>query len=154
MKFRSWDKWISAITKLGAVGSILFFAIELQQNNKQLEAQARYTQFEIQSYDANRVVFNNTDLAGILLKDRNQKPLSELENFILRRYNTQFIRNWEFEFMEKQRGLLDSNLSTARWAQNLMRNPSRLDVWHATSAIWQDPFRLALNTALENESLN
>ena len=136
------------------MGSILFFAIELQQNNKQLEAQARYAQFEIQSYDANRVVFNNTDLAAILLKDRNQKPLSELENFILRRYNTQFIRNWEFEFMEKQRGLLDSNLSTARWAQNLMRNPSRLDVWHATSAIWQDPFRLALNTALENESLN
>ena len=35
MKFSSWDKWISAITKLGAVGSILFFAIELQQNNKQ-----------------------------------------------------------------------------------------------------------------------
>ena len=154
MRFVNWEKWISAIAKLGAVGSILFFAIELQQNNKQLEAQARYAQFEIQSYDANRVVFNNTDLAAILLKDRNQKPLSELENFILRRYNTQFIRNWEFEFMEKQRGLLDSNLSTARWAQNLMRNPSRLDVWHATSAIWQDPFRLALNTALENESLN
>ena len=111
MRVGNWEKWISAITKLGAVGSILFFALELQQNNKQLEAQARYTQFEIQSYDANRVVYNNVDLASILLKDINQKPLSELENFILRKYNTQLIRNWEFEFMEKHRGLLDSNLS-------------------------------------------
>jgi hypothetical protein len=45
MRFENWEKWISAIAKLGAVGSILFFAIELQQNNKQLEAQARYAQF-------------------------------------------------------------------------------------------------------------
>jgi hypothetical protein len=154
MRVGNWEKWISAITKLGAVGSILFFALELQQNNKQLEAQARYTQFEIQSYDANRVVYNNVDLASILLKDINQKPLSELENLILRRYNTQLIRNWEFEFMEKHRGLLDSNLSADRWAKNLINNPNRLSVWNSTSAIWQDPFRLALNTAIENERLN
>ena len=100
------------------------------------------------------MVYNNVDLASILLKDINQKPLSELENFILRKYNTQLIRNWEFEFMEKHRGLLDSNLSADRWAKNLINNPNRLSVWNSTSAIWQDPFRLALNTAIENETLN
>jgi hypothetical protein len=30
MRFENWEKWISAIAKLGAVGSILFFAIELK----------------------------------------------------------------------------------------------------------------------------
>jgi len=56
--------------------------------------------------------------------------------------------------MEKHRGLLDSNLSADRWAKNLINNPNRLSVWNSTSAIWQDPFRLALNTAIENERLN
>ena len=80
------------------MGSILFFALELHQNSQQLEAQSRYAQFEIQSYDTNRVVYENPDLASILLKERSQKSLSELESFILR--DTQMIRNWEFEFME------------------------------------------------------
>ena len=46
MKFGSWDKWTSTVTKFGAVGSILFLALELHQNSQQLEAQSRYTQFE------------------------------------------------------------------------------------------------------------
>ena len=82
MKFENLDKWTSAITKIGAVGSILFFALELHQNSQQLEAQSRYAQFEIQSYDTNRVVYENPDLASILLKERSQKSLSELESFI------------------------------------------------------------------------
>ena len=51
------DQWISNITKFAAVGSVLFFALELHQNSLQLEAQSRYAQFEIQSYDTNRVLY-------------------------------------------------------------------------------------------------
>ena len=47
MKFGS---LVSAATKFGAVCGVLFFAIELQQNRRQLESQARYAQFEIQPY--------------------------------------------------------------------------------------------------------
>ena len=151
MKFGS---LVSAATKFGAVCGVLFFAIELQQNRRQLESQARYTQFEIQSYDTNRVIYENADVASILLKDRNQKSLSELEIFILQKYNIQHIRNWEFEFMENQRGLLDSNFSLDRWASNLINNPSRLDVWESASAIWQDSFKLALSNALANKVPN
>jgi hypothetical protein len=68
--------------KTRSCGSILFFALELHQNSQQLEAQSRYAQFEIQSYDTNRVVYENPDLASILLKERSQKSLSELESFI------------------------------------------------------------------------
>jgi|TARA_B110000908_G_C10143257_1_gene397805 hypothetical protein len=154
MKFENLNKWTSAITKIGAVGSILFFALELHQNSQQLEAQSRYAQFEIQSYDTNRVVYENADLASILLKERNQKSLSELESFILRRYNVQMIRNWEFEFMERQRGILDSNLNVDRWANNLNNNPERLEAWTSLSPIWQDSFKFALNDALTNAAVN
>ena len=61
-------EWISHATKLAAVGSVLFFALELHQNSLQLEAQSRFAQFEIQSYDTNRVVYAGQDLATILLK--------------------------------------------------------------------------------------
>ena len=98
-------KWISHVTKLGAIGSILFFALELHQNSLQLEAQSRYAQlFEIQSYDTNRVIYAEEDLASILFKARNDEPLSEIESFILQRYLGQLIRNWEFEFMEHRKG--------------------------------------------------
>ena len=119
-------EWISHATKLAAVGSVLFFALELHQNSLQLEAQSRYAQFEIQSYDTNRVVYAGEDLASILFKARNDEPLSEFESFVLGRYNGQLLRNWEFEFMEHRRGLLDSNLSVDRWAETLTRNPHLL----------------------------
>ena len=142
------DRWISNITRFAAVGSVLFFALELHQNSLQLEAQSRYSQFEIQSYDTNRVVYAEEGLAAILFKARNEEPLSEFESFILQRYNGQLLRNWEFEFMEYQRGLLDSNLSVDRWAANLVRSPHLLQVWKSRAAIWQLPFKKALDDAL------
>jgi hypothetical protein len=140
--------------KTRSCGSILFFALELHQNSQQLEAQSRYAQFEIQSYDTNRVFYENADLASILLKERSQKSLSELESFILRRHNVQMIRNWEFEFTESQRGILDSNFSIDRWANNLNNNPARLEAWTSLSPIWQDSFKFALNDALTNSAVN
>ena len=141
-------EWISHVTKLGAIGSVLFFALELHQNSLQLEAQSRYAQFEIQSYNTNRVVYAEEDLASILLKARNDEPLSEIESFILQRYLGQLIRNWEFEFMEHRRGLLDSNLSADRWVENFIGNPHLLEVWNSSAAIWQSPFKNALDDAL------
>jgi hypothetical protein len=145
-------EWISHATKLAAVGSVLFFALELHQNSLQLEAQSRYAQFEIQSYDTNRVVYAGEDLATILLKARNDEPLSEFESFVLQRYNGQLLRNWEFEFMEHERGLLDSNLSVDRWAENLSRNPHLLRVWNSRAAVWQPPFKRALDDAIARVS--
>ena len=145
-------EWISHATKLAAVGSVLFFALELHQNSLQLEAQSRYAQFEIQSYDTNRVVYAGEDLASILFKARNDETLSEFESFVLGRYNGQLLRNWEFEFMEHRRGLLDSNLSVDRWAETLTRNPHLLRVWNSRAAIWQSPFKSALDDAIERVS--
>ena len=145
-------EWISHATKLAAVGSVLFFALELHQNSLQLEAQSRYAQFEIQSYDINRVVYAGEDLASILFKARNDEPLSEFESFVLGRYYVQVLRNWEFEFMEHRRGLLDSNLSVDRWAETLTRNPHLLRVWNSRAAIWQSPFKSALDDAIKRVS--
>jgi hypothetical protein len=72
----TWTNWISIATKIGAVGSILFLAAELQQNRRLLEAQSRYTQFEIQSHDMNRVFYENVDLAEIVTKDNNNETIS------------------------------------------------------------------------------
>ena len=64
------------------------------------------------------------------------------------------IRNWEFEFMKDQRGILDSNLSVDRWANNLNNNPARLETWTSLSPIWQDSFKFALNGGLTNATVN
>jgi len=155
MNIEKWDKWISIVTNLGVIGGILFLAIELQQNSNQLAAQARYTQFEMQSYDFNRAIFENADLANILIKAENQQSLSEVEALVLNRYNLQIIRNLEFEFMESRRGLIDPNqISLDRWARMFNGSPGLLDVWEMRSAIWQDEFRAALNDALSRNSTN
>jgi hypothetical protein len=64
------------------------------------------------------------------------------------------IRNWEFEFMKDQRGILDSNLSVDRWANNLNNNPARLETWTSLSPICQDSFKFALNGGLTNATVN
>ena len=142
------DQWISNITKFAAVGSVLFFALELHQNSLKLEAQSRYAQFKIQSYDTDRFVYAEEGLAAILFKARNGEPLLKFESFILQRYNGQLLINWEFESTEYQRGLLDSNLSVDRWAANLVRSPHLLQVWNSRAPIWQLPFKKALDDAL------
>jgi len=48
-------EWISHVTKLGAIGSVLFFALELHQNSLQIEAQSR---------DALVTLYNSTDGAN------------------------------------------------------------------------------------------
>lgn len=85
----------------------MFLAIELQQNRRLLETESRYTQIEIQSHDSNRVFYENVGLAEIVTKDNNNEAISESESFILLRHYRQQIRNWEFEFMESLRGLID-----------------------------------------------
>ena len=133
----TWTNWISIATKIGAVGSILFLAAELQQNRRLLEAQSRYTQFEIQSHDMNRVFYENVDLAEIVTKDNNNETISNSESFILLKYYRQQIRNWEFEFMESRRGLIDSNqFSTDRWESRIENSPRLHIAWEGLSEVW------------------
>ena len=145
----TWTNWISIATKIGAVGSILFLAAELQQNRRLLEAQSRYTQFEIQSHDMNRVFYENVDLAEIVTKDNNNETISNSESFILLKYYRQQIRNWEFEFMESRRGLIDSNqFSTDRWASRIENSPRLHIACEGLSEVWLPEFKSAVTEAL------
>ena len=87
MGIDKWEKWVSIATNVGVLVGIVLLVIELQQNNDQLAAQARYAQFENQSYDFNRVIFENADLATIVTKSENQEPLSEVEERVLNSRN-------------------------------------------------------------------
>lgn len=145
----TWTTWISIATKIGAVGSILFLAAELQQNRRLLEAESRYTQFEIQSHDSNRVFYENVGLAEIVTKDNNNEAISESESFILLKYYRQQIRNWEFEFMESRRGLIDSNqFSTDRWARRIANTPRLRMALEGLSEVWLPEFKSAVLKAL------
>ena len=93
--------------------------------------------------------YENVGLAEIVTKDNNNEAISESESFILLKYYRQQIRNWEFEFMESRRGLIDSNqFSTDRWARRIANTPRLRMALEGLSEVWLPEFKSAVLKAL------
>ena len=85
MKKIDLGQMITILANVGVIAGIAFLAIELQQNNQLLSAQARTERAAVRiSYVDN--LTNNQALLSAMVKDRNQDPLSALEKVMLSRW--------------------------------------------------------------------
>ena len=98
---------VGIIANLGVIAGIVFLAIEIQQNNDLLEAQAREAsnnrQTELQTY-----IFTDPALAELMLKVKRGEELTEVEQFQADAYARRRIRGMEAAFMNFQAGVSDS----------------------------------------------
>ena len=128
------NKWFSLIANIGVLAGIVFLAVELQQNNEILEAQARRDQLEFRS-KGGAMLIANPGLAGIAYKARNGEELSPSEQFKFAQWTYQIFRAWEWQFTEYLEGMLtEDELPTVGWANQFKDYSLMRSNWYARKA--------------------
>ena len=90
MNIDSVNKWLTLVANFGVIVGIIFLAIEVNQNNQLMEAEARSLR-NSSTADSYFLVAKNSDIASILLKDLKNEVLTELENFRIQAFWIQAI---------------------------------------------------------------
>ena len=130
MKVDRFNQWITLLANAGVIAGIVFLAIEVQQNNELLTAQARRDQLDART--SNIALFlNNPDIARLELKGSSDQPLSQEEQLIFQYFAVYNFIHWDWQFQEYQAGLIDE-LPTRGWAAVTGRNPQWYEAWKTT----------------------
>lgn len=102
-----WREIAEIIGVLGVIGSLIFVAFEIRQNNELLAAEARALRHENRSHDSNRQFLNNPHLAELVFKSNSGQQLTDVEQFTMERMFNQMLLNFQYVYVETQRGQLD-----------------------------------------------
>jgi len=97
------NKWLTLAANLGIITSIIFLVVEVQQNNQQLVAQARFNYYQQR---ANFQLAWGSDITTqeAIQKYRNEVELNPVElNRIIMQIRS-VLTNWEYEYIEYQSG--------------------------------------------------
>ena len=135
-----WRETAEIIGVLGVIGSLAFVAFEIRQNNELLAADARAYRHEIRSQNSNRQFLENPGLATLKVKVDSGAPLSEVEQYLIDRYFNQILLDFQFSFVEFERGQLsaeDLNIETMR--NTFIRNSGMSRYWNDHSNAYFRP---------------
>jgi hypothetical protein len=132
MKKIDLGQMITILANVGVIAGIAFLAIELQQNNQLLSAQARTERAAVRiSYVDN--LTNNQALLSAMVKDRNQDPLSALEKVMLDEWYIGTFSRWQYVHGELRQGLIEeADLPVRDWAAYFSQNPAMAETWRRT----------------------
>ena len=106
MKKLDFAQTITILANLGVIAGIVFLAVELQQNNRLMAAQARAFEIEMsRSYPQD--VLQNSDVAAAITKHQNGEELTDIEETQVYYLGLRLLRSWQWEWGELQAGMLD-----------------------------------------------
>lgn len=106
MKKLDLGQTITILANLGVIAGIIFLAIELQQNNQLLGAQARATRVAFRQAD-NSLVLENPELTTALVKIRSGEPLTAREDLLIEYYINFILVNFQTVYREMTQGSIE-----------------------------------------------
>jgi len=129
---------LEIIASVGVIAGIVFLAVELQQNNELLGAEARSTRLSVRLEEV-QLPIHNPGLAEALIKHRHGEKLTEYEQLVLDRNMETILVVFQNVFTEAQRGLIDENsIPLDSWRGYFSgRNLSTPGYWPNISAYWE-----------------
>ena len=121
---------VTLLANVGVIAGIVFLALEIQQNNALLSAQARTSRVEIQT-NFQGTVYENAELAEIITRASANDELTEAEELRLRWLGQRLLTSLQFVFGEYQQGMIDEDaISTAQWRMAFHEQIPRMeDTW-------------------------
>ena len=144
---------VGILANIGVIAGIVFLALELQQNNELMEAEARAASSDRRT-EIPQLVSVNTELANILVKAKNGEPLTEAEELRVIAFNVSRLRGQEAYFREYQAGNNDS-IPVDNWKNNFQSNlwsaPSQSETWSRTRDYMFDDFVQYMEENVVNE---
>jgi len=132
---------IGILANVGVIAGIVFLAVELQQNNELLGAQAREYRQELRR-DMQARYLETPGLIAATVKARNgegltrtehqliSRGLTEEEAYLLRIQNNATVIDWRFIFQEYQEGLIDEQqIVSENWPGIFATQPGLRERW-------------------------
>lgn len=125
-----WKEIAEIIGVLGVIGSLIFVAFEIRQNNELLAAEARANRHENRSENANTLFLENPHLVELVIKSNNGQQLTDIEQFTIERILNQMLLNFQFVYVEYQQGQFDEkDITTSTMKAAFYRNAGMPQYW-------------------------
>jgi len=138
MKKPDFFQLIQLAANLGVIAGIVFLALELQQNNDLLEADARASRAQVR-ISALDLLTNNPTLLTAQAKEGRGEPLTDLEHNMLAANMESVLTRWQYAYGEWQAGLIDeADVPVENWHFVMAGSATMQQVW---SDIGQFSFR-------------
>jgi len=142
---------ISILANLGVIGGIVLLALELQQNNDLLSAQARAERASV-PIGVNAMNLSNPELMRIKFRARSGADLTAEEEFWMEEVAWGTFVRWQFVWGEFDAGLIDREaIPTEDWRISMEDSPQTMRFWREYKDI---AFRADFVQFVEEEVLN
>ena len=111
----NFDTWIQLLGMVGVLGGLVFVGLEMRQSQQIALAAQQQARTEIFTGIVNSVnESSEVSLYQILVKARDNEPLTASEKKITENYALQTIWVFENDFIQYQAGLIDENVWLAK----------------------------------------
>jgi hypothetical protein len=111
----NFDTWIQLLGMTGVLGGLVFVGLEMRQSQQIALAAQQQARTEIFTEIVNSVnESSEVSLYQILVKARDNEPLTASEKKITENYALQTIWVFENDFIQYQAGLIDENVWLAK----------------------------------------
>jgi hypothetical protein len=136
---------VQMIANLGVIASIVFLAIQVQQNSAVQRAEARAIRAQIR-IDGAFARAANPALLTAALKQRNGEQLSEMDELLLGIDARGVLFGWQYIYGEFREGLIESaDVPIQDWRSVFARGPSYGRIWQEANVSFRPDFVAWMN---------
>jgi hypothetical protein len=105
LRFDKVNQWLTLVANFAVIAGIIFLGIELQQNNKLLQAEAISSVMDTRMIRQDQVIENDS-LSELISKNRKREELSDAELLRIRALHTRSMLGWQKDFFLYKEGIL------------------------------------------------
>ena len=117
MKLQKWALTAEIIGAAAIVVTLVILIVELRGNTDALQAQTITAAYEAEWRRRNTIVSNEGGIAEIIVKGMNEEDLTPVDTYRLKRYYTNLLDTFEYQFGEMQAGRLPADLlNVSNWS--------------------------------------
>jgi hypothetical protein len=138
MKKIDYGQTIAISANLAVVAGILFLGIELQQNNRLLDAQVSYNLLLHRTAARNEVYFN-PEFAAFRFKVESGEELSPVEQFRLNTRRGGSLLGYEWEYLQYRSGNL-RYLPIHEWSRFMSAEEWKKNTWEPNKNLLSEEF--------------
>lgn len=132
-------KWLTLAANLGVIGGIIFLAIETQQNNEQLDSQARLLRTESNTQNF-FLSATSPEIAAAFIKIQENEELSPIEYFQLRSFSSAIFQQCLGQYEEVIRDRLEAETVIRGYRFLMQNNPIFHEFWEFNKPRYPENF--------------
>jgi hypothetical protein len=142
MNLRALNHWLTLAANIGVMAGIIFLAYEIQQNTLATQLDAA-TIFQSSYSDIEQSIYNDPEFAALLVKGRDEEPLTEVEGLRIWVFYNNVLRQWQVNHFLYLSGALSEGMwdgNQAFMARVFAEDIGLLSQWRASKQMYSPEF--------------